>query len=209
MVSSGILAIFVLLFRCVQRPDLNIERRVIKRDGKHRGIAEGKWIFSFLYKWVINHLSFTYSLTITHAIFLLMWQRNNYRWKMACLFILYTDLVPHLHDLKNDVSSCPAKRELAAQDVSAWDYGKDCWDEQQGNNQSLVPCFFFARNGLQWVSPGLGRGAPAWSWCFSLVVLGYLPMLGFQKVLCGGTANKNRSALYTFPFKQVKCGEQK
>lgn len=149
MVSSGILAIFVLLFRCVQRPDLNIERRDIKRDGKHRGIAEGKWIFSFLYKWVINHLSFTYSLTITHAIFLLMWQRNNYRWKMACLFILYTDLVPHLHDLKNDVSSCPAKRELAAQDVSVWDYGKDCWDEQQGNNQSLVPCFFFCQ---EWVT---------------------------------------------------------
>lgn len=156
MVSSGILAIFVLLFRCVQRPDLNIERRDIKRDGKHRGIAEGKWIFSFLYKWVINHLSFTYSLTITHAIFLLMWQRNNYRWKMACLFILYTDLVPHLHDLKNDVSSCPAKRELAAQDVSVWDYGKDCWDEQQGNNQSLVPCFFFL--------PGMGYSESVLGW---------------------------------------------
>lgn len=42
MVSSGILAVFVLLFHCVQRPDLNIERRDIERDGKHRGIAEGK-----------------------------------------------------------------------------------------------------------------------------------------------------------------------
>lgn len=181
----------------------------------NRGTAEGKWIFPFLSKWVINHRSFTYSLTITHTVFLLMWQRNNYRWKMACLFILYTNLVPHLHDLKKMIfllATPKGKRLLGP--CSSQRLRKGCRDEQQGSNQAWVPFifilyYFCARNKLHHVNPGLGWERAAWSRYFSLVARGYLPAVGLQRVLWEGAAKKPQSSLYAFPLKQVKGGEQK
>lgn len=59
---------------------------------------------------------------------------------MGCLFSLYMGLVPHLHDLKNDVSSRHTKSESGCSGhVPARDCGKGCWDEQLGNKKLHAP----------------------------------------------------------------------
>lgn len=68
---------------------------------------------------------------------------------MTCLFILYTDLVPHLRDLKNDVSSCHAKRKLAAQDVFQHETMERTVGTSSRGTTSLGCLVFLARNGLQ------------------------------------------------------------
>lgn len=48
---------------------------------------------------------------------------------MGCLFSLYMGLVPHLHDLKNDVSSCHTKSESGCSGrVPARDCGMSSWE---------------------------------------------------------------------------------
>lgn len=93
---------------------------------------------------------------------------------MACLFILYTDLVPHLHDLKKMIFllATPKGKRLL-EPCSSQRLRKGCWNEQQGSNQAWVPFlfilyYFCARNKLRHVNPGLGEreqpgpGISAW-----------------------------------------------
>lgn len=75
---------------------------------------------------------------------------------MACLFILCQDLIPHLHDFKNDVSFCRTKKELAARDMFQPETTERALGEELGNKMSHVPtsnCYWaillgFARNRL-------------------------------------------------------------
>lgn len=136
---------------------------------------------------------------------------------MGCLFSLYMDLVPHLHDVKNDVASCHTKKKLAAWDTFQHEtMEKAGLGEWMGNKKLPQPAT--GSGGLLPLLPGMGCTKSILDWdkveetgsgIPSLVVRGYLLVVGFQKVLCEGTANQHRSPLYAFPFKQAKCGEQK
>lgn len=95
--------------------------------------------------------------------------------------------------------------------LNTWETRSCTYPPETGIGGFFIYLFFFFLPGMGYTKSVLGcnKGEQTGSGIFSLVVPGYLLVVGFQKVLCEGTANQHRSPLYAFPFKQVKCGEQK
>lgn len=136
---------------------------------------------------------------------------------MACLFILYQNLIPHLHDFKNDVCSCCTKKELVLGACSSLRPRKGLIGGRAGKqdvartHQRLLPgdSFGFCQEQVtlseSWTGTranGLVQVFSAWS---SLAASWW----GWGVGRCFVKGRQINTPFHAFPFKQVKCREQK